>query len=166
MNRPQTHEYPPSFKGYIDLVDGDLISLLTYQAEDFSNFIAVLPNGDLSYAPGKWTVKELVGHVIDTERIMAFRLLAIARGEQSVLPGFDEDSYVKNSNFKQRTLSSLAQEFTTVRKANLFLIAALNEEELNRVGNANGNRISVRALVFMMAGHVIHHQNVIKERYL
>lgn len=166
MNPPQIQEYPSSFKGYIELVQGDVISLLTHQAEDFANFMTSIPDENYAYAPGKWTVKELVGHVIDTERIMAFRLLAIARGDQSALPGFDEDSYVKNANFKSRSLSSLAEEFLTVRKANLYLIEALNEEELNRMGNSNGNKMSVRALVFMLAGHVLHHQKVIKERYL
>lgn len=167
MNPPQTQEYPPSFNGYISLVEGDVISVLTAQADDFSIFInRVADLGDYAYAPGKWTLKELVGHMIDTERIMAFRLLSIARGEKANLPGFDEDTYVRNANFGDRLVTSLAEEFSLLRKANMFLITSLNENESDRVGNSNNNQISVRALIYMLAGHVIHHTNVIKERYL
>ncbi len=167
MNPPQIQEYPQSFSVYIDLVKGDVVSILSAQAEEFSAFInTIADKGDYAYAIGKWSLKELIGHMIDTERIMVFRLLSIARGEQANLPGFDEDNYVENANFVARLMPSLAEEFSLLRKANLFLISSLSEIELNRLGNSNGKEISVRALVYMLAGHVIHHENVIKERYL
>ncbi len=167
MNPPQTQEYPQSFKGYISLVEGDVVSILTAQADEFSTFVNTLfDKGDYTYAPGKWTLKELIGHMIDTERIMVFRLLSIARGEKGMLPGFDEDNYVANANFGDRLVTNLAEEFLLLRKANMLLITSLNENEWDRIGNSNNNQISVRALIYMLAGHVIHHTNVIKERYL
>lgn len=167
MNRPQTQEYPEWGNRYISLIEGNINQVLTDQATDFPNFINnLIEKGDYAYAPGKWTIKEMLGHIIDTERIMVFRLLCFARGEQAAMPGFEEDDYVANAHFKDRTLFSLSEEFAILRKANLYLINSLNEEELDRIGNANGKNISVRALTFILAGHVIHHANVIKERYL
>jgi hypothetical protein len=167
MNQPQTQEYPETFNNYINLVNGDVIKILENQISDFSNFLNnLVEKGDYAYAPGKWTLKELVGHIIDTERIMVYRLVCFARNETAVLPGFDEDSYVTNAFFKNRSLFSLSEEFIALRKANMFLINTLNEEELNRMGNANGKNVSVRALIYILAGHVIHHTNIINERYL
>lgn len=167
MNQPQTQEYPETFNNYINLVNGDVIKILENQISDFSNFLNnLVEKGDYAYAPGKWTLKELVGHIIDTERIMVYRLVSFARNETAVLPGFDEDSYVTNAFFKNRSLFSLSEEFIALRKANMFLINTLNEEELNRMGNANGKNVSVRALIYILAGHVIHHTNIINERYL
>lgn len=167
MNRPQTQEYPEWGKGYISLVEDNVVEVLTKQATDFPNFINnLIEKGDYAYAPGKWTIKEMLGHMIDTERIMIFRLLCFARGEKAELPGFEEDAYVANAHFKDRTLFSLSEEFAILRKSNLYLIHSLNEEELDRMGTANGKTISVRALTYILAGHVIHHTNIIKERYL
>ena len=167
MSPPQIQEYPQSFKGYINLVEGDVVSILTIQADEFAVFVnSIAEKGDYAYAAGKWTLKELVGHMIDTERIMAFRLLSIARGEKANLPGFDEDNYVTNAFFKDRSLFSLSVEFAALRKANMFLLKSLNKEELSRIGNASGKNVSVRALIYMLAGHVIHHANIIKERYI
>ena len=167
MNQPQTQEYPETFNNYINLVNGDVIKILENQISDFSNFLNnLVEKGDYAYAPGKWTLKELVGHIIDTERIMVYRLVCFARNETAVLPGFDEDSYVTNAFFKNRSLFSLSEEFIALRKANMFLINTLNEEELNRMGNANGKNVSVRALIYILAGPVIHHTNIINERYL
>jgi len=167
MNRPQTQEYPEWVDRYISLVEGDVLEILEKQAVDFTNFIHnLIEKADYAYAPGKWTIKELVGHMIDTERILAHRLLCFARGEKAQLPGFEEDDYVANAHFKDRSLFSLGEEFALLRKANLYLFKSLNDTELSRIGNANGKNISVRALVYMIAGHVIHHTAVIKERYL
>ena len=167
MNRPQTQEYPGAFSNYINAVEGDVIEILENQGTEFSNFLNNLAEkADYAYATGKWTIKELAGHMIDTERIMVYRLTCFARNEQAVLPGFDEDNYVANAFFKDRSLFSLSVEFAALRKANMFLIKTLNEEELNRVGNASGKNVSVRALVYLLAGHVIHHANIIKERYI
>jgi hypothetical protein len=167
MNRPQIQEYPEWYDKYISLVDGDVLILLEKQVKDFVEFInSLVEKADYAYAPGKWTIKELIGHMIDTERIMVFRLLSFARGEKNALPGFEEDEYVANAHFKDRSLFSLSEEFALLRKSNLYLIKSLNEDELNRIGNANGNSISVKALVYILAGHIIHHTRVIKERYL
>jgi hypothetical protein len=167
MNRPQIQDYPPAFSNYINLVDGDVIEILERQATAFPNFLnAIAEKGDYAYAPGKWTIKEMIGHIIDTERIMVYRLVCFARNETAVLPGFEEDNYVTNAFFKNRSLFSLAEEFAALRKANMFLINTLSEEELDRTGNANGKNVNVRALIYILAGHVIHHTNIINERYL
>ncbi|MES2446501.1 MAG: DinB family protein [Bacteroidota bacterium] len=167
MNRPQIQEYPEAFSNYINLVEGDVMEILTNQISDFANFLNnLVEKADYAYAPGKWTIKELVGHMIDTERIMIYRLTCFARNEKAPLPGFDEDHYVANANFSARSLFNLSEEFAQLRKSNLFLFDSLSEEELNRVGNASGKSISVRAMVYMLAGHVIHHTKIIKERYL
>lgn len=167
MNRPQTQEYPEAFSNYINVVEGDVIDILENQGPEFSNFLNNLAEkGDYAYAPGKWTLKELAGHIIDTERIMIYRLTCFARNEKAMLAGFDEDNYVTNSFFKDRSLFSLSMEFAALRKANMFLIKTLNDEELDRIGNANGKNVSVRALIYILAGHVIHHANIIRERYI
>ncbi len=167
MNPPQIQDYPQWYKGYIDLVEGNILDILATQAEEFTSFIkGNSDKADYAYAPGKWTIKEMLGHIIDTERIMVFRLTSFARGEKAALPGFDENDYVTNAHFKDRTLESLCAEFTLLRKSNMFLIKSLSKEELNKSGNANGNQISVRALVFILAGHVMHHKNILVERYL
>lgn len=167
MNRPQTQEYPEWGNTYIRLVEGDVIEILTKQATEFAEFInSLVEKADYAYALGKWTIKELIGHIVDTERILVFRLLSFARGEKVALPGFEEDDYVAAAHFQDRSLFSFAEEFTLLRKANLYLINSLNEDELNIIGNANGKQMSVRSLVYILAGHIIHHTNVIKERYL
>ncbi|WAC41848.1 DinB family protein [Pedobacter sp. SL55] len=167
MNPPQIQDYPTWYKGYIDLVDGDVLQILDRQAEEFASFVQQnADKADYAYAPGKWTIKEMLGHIIDTERIMVFRLTCFARAEQAALPGFDENDYVTNANFRDRTLLSLCEEFVLLRKSNMYLLQSLNEEELNRAGTANGNQITVKALVYILAGHVMHHKKVIVERYL
>lgn len=168
MNPPQTQEYPIWYKSYIEQIKTNIMEVLEEQVSTVPTFINSIPidKGSYAYAPGKWTIKQLLGHVIDTERIMVYRLTCFARGEQEALPGFDENAYVAHAHFDDRTLQSLAEELSTLRKANLFLIKSFNEDELNKIGNANGSNISVRALVFILAGHVAHHINIIKERYL
>lgn len=167
MNQPQTHEYPEWGQNYISQVDGDVVAILTKQATDFPNFVKnLVEKGDYAYAPGKWTIKELVGHIIDTERIMVYRIVSFARGETASLPGFEEDDYVANARFKDQNLFNMAEEFALLRKSNLYLINSFNEEELNRMGLANGKEMSVRAIIYVLAGHIIHHTRIIKERYL
>jgi len=167
MNRPQASEYPAWAETYIKLVDGDVINILEEQGIDFSDFIESLsPIADHAYAPGKWTVKELIGHIIDTERILVYRITSFARGEKQSLPGFEEDEYVANAHFADRSLQSFAKEFEVLRKANLYLIHSLNEKDLDSSGTASGRQISVRAIVYVLAGHIMHHTAIIKERYL
>ncbi|MDQ7949731.1 MAG: DinB family protein [Pedobacter sp.] len=167
MNRPQIQEYPEWANTYISKVEGNAMQILTEQLDDFTSFMASLEaKADYAYAPGKWTIKEMMGHLIDSERIFAYRLLCFARGEKTPLPGFEEDDYVANAHFSDRTLDSFIEEFKLMRKSHLFLLQSLNEQELAKMGNANGKEMSVRALVYIMAGHIIHHTAVIKERYL
>ncbi len=167
MNRPQTQEYPEWYNRYISLVEGDVIEILEKQVSEFSDFInSLVGKGDYAYAPGKWTIKELIGHIIDTERIMVFRLLCFARGEKASIPGFDEDAYVAAAHFNDRSLLSLSEEFSLLRKSNLYLIKSLNDGELAKSGVSNGNSMTVKAFVYVLAGHIMHHVNVIKERYL
>ena len=167
MNRPQTHEYPAWGQNYISQVEGDVVSILNDQVTSFPNFITnLIEKSDYAYGPGKWTIKELVGHMIDTERILVYRLLCFARGETASLPGFEEDDYVSNAHFKDSNLFSMAEEFSLMRKSHLHLINSFNEEELDRIGLANGKQMSVRAIIYVLAGHIIHHSKIIKERYL
>ncbi|MEJ2903974.1 DinB family protein [Pedobacter panaciterrae] len=167
MNRPQTHEYPAWAETYIKLVGEDVIELLEKQAIEFPDFInSLIEKADYAYAPGKWTIKELIGHIIDTERVFVYRLMCFARGEQHALPGFEEDDYVANAHFSDRSLLSLSEEFAHLRKSNLYLIKSFTEKELNRSGTASERQITVRAILFVMAGHIMHHVGIIKERYL
>jgi hypothetical protein len=168
MNRPQVEEFPLFYKTYIDTVSDNVIAELEYQINSFPAFLKSIP-GDKSsfaYAEGKWTLKELLGHVNDTERIMAYRTLRIARNDKTPLPGFEENDYVSNAHFADRTIESLADEFATLRRANMFLIKSFTEEEVSRTGISNNLPISVRALIYILAGHLNHHRRIIEERYL
>jgi len=167
MNRPQPNEYPVWAENYIKLVEDDVMEILERQASEFPDFInSLIEKADYAYAPGKWTIKQLIGHMIDTERILVYRLTCFARGEKTALPGFEEDDYVANAHFQDRSLLSLSEEFSLLRKSNLYLFKSLQEPELNQVGNASNRDISVRAILFVIAGHVIHHAQLIKDRYL
>lgn len=167
MNQPQPNEYSGHVKNYISLVSGDVTELLQRQATEFPEMInSLAEKADYAYAPGKWTIKEVVGHVIDTERIFVYRMTAFARAEQAALPGFEQDDYVANASFSNRSLLSLTEEFTLLRKANLYFFRSLSEEELDRSGIASDRSISVRAILFATAGHLIHHTQIIKERYI
>ncbi|MNI54055.1 DinB superfamily protein [compost metagenome] len=128
-------------------------------------FKAHADKADYAYAEGKWTLKEMLGHMIDTERVFAFRITCFARKEQQPLPGFDEDDYVLNAHFAERELEDLIEEFAALRKANLYLFKSLNEDDLNKKGIASGREINVRSILFIVGGHVIHHVGVLKERY-
>ncbi len=168
MKRPQAEEFPLFYKGYVDTVSDDVLTELEQQIESFPEMLRnVLPEkASFAYDEGKWTIKELAGHVIDTERIMAYRALRISRNDATPLPGFDENDYVLNAHFADKSLESLADEFAALRKANMYLIRSLNEIEIDRSGISNEKPISVRALIYIMAGHVNHHSAILKQRYL
>jgi len=159
----------PHFGKYIALVEGDdIIAALSNQLDNTLALLRALSEsqGELRYAPGKWSIKEVIGHLIDAERIFAYRALRFARNDQSALPGFDENNYVANSNFGERRVADLAEEFEFVRKSNIYLFRHLGEEVWLRRGKANDNEISVRALAYSIAGHERHHLGIIRERYL
>lgn len=167
MNRPQPEECPQWANNYIKYVQGNILAQLEAQTRDWpALLLRWLPQADYAYAPGKWTVREIAGHIIDTERVLVYRLMAFARAEKAALPGFDEDHYVRQARFSERTLSSFAEEFTLLRQANLFLFRSLNEQELNLSGSASGHHISVRAILYVIAGHVAHHSLILQERYI
>jgi len=167
MNQQPLSAYPAWAQRYISLVEGDVLQVLERQAYEFPDFINSLNDkADYAYAPGKWTIKQLIGHMIDTERILVYRLTCFARGEKAALPGFDEDAYVEHAHFQDRSLHSLAEEFTFLRKSNMYLLGSLNDQELNKAGVASNVEISVAAIRLVLAGHIIHHTRIIKERYL
>lgn len=169
ISKPQPTDYPDYFENYINLVKpNNVLKTLQDQVLSMQAFLSAIPEDkeDFSYADGKWTLKEVVGHIIDTERIMGYRALRFARGDYRELAGFDEKSYIQNSNFNNRTLYDLAHEFAVVRESNIILIRNLPEECLDNKGTANGKEISVRSLIYVIAGHAMHHLNVIKTRYL
>ena len=169
MKRPQVNEHPAYYTHYIGLVKGDnILKQLEDQVIDIQAIISEIPEEkeNYAYAPGKWTIKEVLGHIIDTERIMAYRALRFARKDKTALPGFDENEYVTNSDYNKRTLYDIAHEFAIVRESNLALFKHFNEEALDQRGTANNNEATVRAILFMIAGHANHHLNVIKTKYL
>jgi len=158
---------PKVYADYPSLVQGDVLEILEYQATEFPDFLKSIDHkADYAYAEGKWTLKEMAGHIIDTERILVYRLTAVIRGEQSALPGFDEDEYVLQAHFADRNLLSFAEEFSLMRKANLYLFRSINDRELNRTGFASGKEITARRLLLTVAGHLIHHIHIIQERYV
>lgn len=156
-------------KGYANLVGNrNVLNLLELQVLDFKALLSEIPfeQEDYAYAEGKWSIKELVGHMIDSERIFTYRALCFARGETASLPGYEENDYVKNASFKERTLYDLAHEFGAVRDATITLFKYLKDSELDRQGIANDNPTTPRILLFMIAGHHIHHEKVLRERYV
>ncbi|MGK9127766.1 DinB family protein [Olivibacter sp. SA151] len=168
MSQLKSDEFPAFYATYIDTVFGDVMHVLNEQITSFPAFLEAIPAGrsDYAYAEGKWTIKEVVGHVLDTERIMAYRALRFARNDTKALPGFEQEDFVLNARFNERSLASLAEEFVLLRKSNMALFNTFNETELNRRGLASDRLISVRAFLYIVAGHLNHHKNIIKERYL
>lgn len=168
MNRPESTEYAEHYANYIAKVPGtDVLSVLESQRPQMLQLFAGRSerDGSFRYAPGKWTVKEVLGHITDTERIFAYRALRIARGDRTPLPGFEQDDYVREGAFGGRTLASLAEEFAAVRTASVALYRSFNEEAWKRRGIANQKEVTVRALAFITAGHQIHHRLILEERY-
>ena len=169
ITKPQPGEFLPYQEVYINHVgDSPIPELLADLKDSAYAFYTAIPEekGSYAYAPGKWTIKEVLGHIIDTERIFAYRLLCFVRGEKQGLPGFEQDDYVVTSQANSRTIKDLAEEMKAVRTANYYLVRNLTEEQGKIMGISNGNPISVRTLAYMMAGHEMHHLNILKERYL
>ncbi|MBZ5598166.1 MAG: DinB family protein [Acidobacteriia bacterium] len=166
--RPQANEYDPYYERYISLVPGaDIVTALQTQLDQTIALLSAVSEekAGYRYAPGKWSVKEVLGHVTDTERIFAYRALRIARNDRTPIEGFEQDGYVQYGPFSRYRLQDLVQEFGYVRDASLSLFQKLNQEDWGRRGIANNAEISVRALAFVMAGHELHHRKVLKEKY-
>ncbi len=171
MNRPHPDEYAqsPYTSRYVELVDGnDVLSVLKNGMKEISTLYTSLTAEQLNYryAPDKWSLLELLRHMIDTERIMSYRALCIARGEKQPLPGFDENQYASYANASVGHLADVLKEYQLIREANLLLFGSFNESVLSMTGNANGKDISVRAVLFVIAGHEKHHLQVIQQKYL
>jgi hypothetical protein len=161
-------EFPVFFQHYLNLVDGQLIDELENQLESYVAFVKSIPEDKelYRYAENKWTVKEVIGHNTDTERVKLDCAFRIARGEQAPLPGFDEDAYVLATNFNDRSMGDLLEEFIYVRKSAIILFKSLRDEDLLKMGTASNKSVSVRALFGFLVGHIRHHENFLKEHYL
>ena len=166
--RPQPGEYVPYYEKYVSLVpDQDILATLEKQLTETVRLLSARAEdqGDLRYAPGKWSVKEVLGHVIDTERIFSYRALRIARNDKTPIEGYEQDDYVKNAPFDKYSLALLIEEFTSVREATLSLFRGLDEPAWVRHGVANNSEVSVRAIAYIVAGHELHHRRILQEKY-
>ena len=167
--RPVKGDYGEYYQPYIDLVKGDdIFRILVEQNLESQNVLNSFSEnkGNYRYAEGKWTVKEVIGHLMDVERVFAYRALCIARGETKPLPGMDQNIYVENGNFNKRQLIDLNYEYRLLRESSILLYGGLNKSVLQNRGNASGYEVTVLALMFMTAGHEKHHLNVLTERYM
>jgi len=168
IERPGTGEFAPFFAGYVALVpETDIIAVLQDQAAQIRRAALTFPpeREPFRYAAGKWSVREVFGHIGDAERVFGYRAFCISRGEEANLPGFDEQQYVAYSSFEGCSLADLVEEFARLRESNLVVLHRLDEAAWRRSGSANGAPASVRALAFIMAGHVRHHLGVLRTRY-
>jgi len=167
--RPQPDEYNPYFDRYISRVpDADIIDVLGSQIEETVALLKNLPEtmGGHRYAPDKWSIREVIGHMSDGERVFSYRALRFSRSDPLPVEGFDENEFVANARFNERTIADLTSEFEHLRRAAIHLYAGLDEEGMSRRGIANQNEISVRALAFVTAGHESHHLDILRTRYL
>jgi DinB family protein len=167
--KPDETEYVPYYGRYISLVpEGDIRAMLSKQLDETLALLRTIPESQAGfrYAPDKWSIKELVGHVIDTERIFSYRALRFARNDKTSLSGFEQDDYIRNASFNDYSLVDLASEFESVRRSTLFLLKHLDEEAWMRRGVASESEVSVRALAYIIAGHELHHRAILRDRYL
>ena len=171
MNSSQlpTNEYSAFNATYIQALENvNLIEELEICLHDFIRFVQNIPMDkfDYRYAEGKWTIKDIIQHIIDAERIFSYRALRISRNDQTPLPGFEENSYVEHTNANARSIQGLLTEMAALRQSTLLLFKSFTQEQLQLIGTASDNPISVRAIGFIMIGHQKHHQRIFKERYL
>lgn len=167
--RPQPDEYNPYYDGYIQRVpaNADIFEVLSRQPEDLRALVQNVSEeqANVPPAPGEWSIKEVLGHIVDTERVFAYRALRIARADATPLAGFEQDDYVRATDFNARTVADLVEEFTLQRRANVLCFRPFTEAETQRRGTASGSPVSVRALLYMMAGHVLHHVESLRTDY-
>ena len=169
LERPAADEFAPYYAGYISRVpDGDIVATIEGQIGDTLALLRAIPEsrGDHRYAPDKWSIKDIIGHVSDTERVMAYRALRIARADQTPLSGFDQDPWVQAAHFETRSVASLVTELEHVRSSTVDLLRSFDERAFLRRGTANGVSLTSRALAWIIAGHERHHLAGLRERYL
>lgn len=169
MKRPENTEYSEWYAGYVGSVaETDIVSVLEKQTEDVKNFFSEITEekGLYRYAEGKWTIKEVLSHLIDGERVFAYRAFRISRKDETPLAGFDQDPYIENSNSNERTIPDLVEELVLLRQANMFIFRNLKETDWDIFGTASDNKITVRALAYILAGHIRHHLKILQKRYL
>lgn len=169
MPRPLDTDYSSFYANYISLTkDDNVVAVLKENFEEQLDFFKNIPieKQEFSYAADKWTMKEMLQHIIDTERIFAFRSLVFARQDKVAIAGFDENSYALSSHANARQWSNLCEELAVVRKSSILLFESFNSEALHQTGNASNKDITVNAIGFIMTGHLLHHKNIAKERYL
>lgn len=162
-------EFAPYYQSYVELVsEGDFLKLLEEGMDKTNNLVSNIPEklGMFRYADGKWTVKELLGHMADTERIMAHRLLSVVRGDAVSLPGFDEETYVQAASFNSQTINDLLQNLQAVRMSTIHLVKSIDPNSMRKSGTANSSNVTARALIVIILGHELHHCNILNERYL
>ena len=167
INRPNPDEYAEYAGRYVNLVGNEpILEILERQKETSYNlFTSLVDRASYTYAEGKWTIKQVVGHMADTERIFAYRALVFSH-ESITLPGFDQDVYMEQATFNSRPLLDLANELKTVRESSLYLFRSITEQQSTQKGIASGSPFSVRAYAYMIAGHEQHHMNILKGKYL
>jgi DinB superfamily len=167
--RPHPGEYTPYYDRYISLVPAnDVLAALEDQRRQMLLLLCgrTEADGDLRYAPEKWSLKEVLGHINDTERIMSYRALRISRGDATPIEGYEQDDYVRNGPFGRRPLADLIEDYIAVRRGTVSLFRNLDEGAWSRRGVANKNEVTVRALAYIIAGHELHHRGIIEEKYL
>jgi uncharacterized damage-inducible protein DinB len=167
--KPASTDHLPYYNYYIDLVEQDqIVDALIAGKKSVAAFIKSIPTNkaEFAYADKKWTVKQVLNHIIDTERILCYRALCFARGEKQLLPAFDENLYVANANLKNTDLNLMLQEFEAVREASILFFKQLSDNELAIRGTTKAGEVTVLSIGFMICGHALHHINVIKDRYL
>lgn len=168
VTRPQSDEYAAFYEKYVSLIPGDdIIGTLEAQRVLMAQLLAARSEreGNFRYAPDKWTVKEVIGHISDAERVFSYRLLRIARGDATPLAGFEQDEYIATGAFNERSLVNLAAELAAVRSATMTLVQSLPTDAWIRRGTASNNPISARALAYIIAGHELHHKKILEEKY-
>jgi uncharacterized damage-inducible protein DinB len=166
--RPEPGEYAPYYDRYISLIPGtEILATLESQRRQMMLLLSGRDeaDGDFRYAPEKWSAKQVLGHVCDTERIFTYRALRIARGDRTPIEGFEQDDYVRNGPFLQLPISEIIDDYIAVRRATLTLLRNLDEPAWTRRGIANKNEVSVRALAYIIAGHELHHRRILEEKY-
>jgi hypothetical protein len=167
--RPNKNEYGPYYQGYISQVEGeDVLPLLEQNKNAIAEFLRNIPvdKWKYKYAPGKWTPKDIVLHLIDGERVFSYRALRISRGGTTPLPGFDQDIFAENARANERTPESLIKEYEDVRESTLHIFRNMTDNDANRIGQASGYPASPLAIAYILVGHENHHVRILKERYL